>query len=228
MCKIEDKSEEQARAWLSAFSPCVRAFCTSKVFHGSFSRDARVFTGDSGEPLEGFHVSTFGALSKYSHVFGFFVRGHVDEVGLIRFPLFLRFRCGFGVDCVPTSGARVAFFSSCHAGTALITEFHIQSRGSSYRSLLIWLYCSFNNRVSALYNPFASFQSLLPMADRRDFEWCQVLSFFTTHASLRAKFLIVRIPSSSLRTSPFERPKAMFQYVDPGTIMPLIKKKNVS
>jgi len=40
-----------------------------------------------------------------------------------------------------------------------------------------------------------------------------------------AKFLAVFMPSSSIVTSPFSLPKAMFQYVEPGTIMPYWRKK---
>jgi hypothetical protein len=52
--------------------------------------------------------------------------------------------------------------------------------------------------------------------------------FSSSQTMLWAKFLIVVIPSLSLRTSPLWRPKAMFQYDEPGTIISLIMKKNMS
>lgn len=55
--------------------------------------------------------------------------------------------------------------------------------------------------------------------------YAEPCNFFINHAMLAARVRIVAKPSASLRTSPFSRPIPTFQYVEPGTIISLIRKK---
>ena len=57
-------------------------------------------------------------------------------------------------------------------------------------------------------------------------DYFSFLIFLISQTIFLLKFCAVSIPSSSFSTSPFSIPNAIFQYVEPGTIIPWCKKKN--